>query len=125
MNKNKFDKIKIKLKNASVGIAGIGGLGSNASIALARAGIGRLVLVDFDKVDINNLDRQYYFLDQIGQLKVNAMKENIRRIDPKIKVEAYNLKGASCRPDDLHKGGVFLVRIGAGQNLQKLTVIKQ
>ena len=92
MNKNKFDKIKIKLKNASVGIAGIGGLGSNASIALARAGIGRLVLVDFDKVDINNLDRQYYFLDQIGQLKVNAMKENIRRIDPKIKVEAYNLK---------------------------------
>jgi len=92
MNKNKFDKLKMKLRNASVGIAGIGGLGSNASIALARAGIGRLVLVDFDKVDKKNLDRQYYFLDQIGQSKVNAMKENIKRIDPEIKVKTYNIK---------------------------------
>jgi len=92
MNKDKFDKVKKKLRKASVGIAGIGGLGSNASIALARTGIGRLVLVDFDKVDINNLDRQYYFLDQIGKPKVNAIKENIRRIDPNVKVETYNLK---------------------------------
>ena len=92
MNKDKFDKVKKKLKNASVGIAGIGGLGSNAAIALVRAGIGRLVLVDFDKVEESNLDRQYYFLDQIGKPKVDVIKENIRRIDPNVKVETYDLK---------------------------------
>ena len=101
MNKGKFDKVKKKLKNASVGIAGIGGLGSNAAIALVRAGIGRLVLVDFDKVEKSNLDRQYYFLDQIGKPKVDVIKENIRRIDPNVKVETYDLKlerGSMAKP---------------------------
>jgi len=101
MNKDKFDKVKKKLKNASVGIAGIGGLGSNAAIALVRAGIGRLVLVDFDKVEESNLDRQYYFLDQIGKPKVDVIKENIRRIDPNVKVETYDLKlerGSMAKP---------------------------
>ena len=92
MNKIKLDKIKKKLKNTSVGIAGIGGLGSNAAIALVRAGIGRLVLVDFDKVEESNLDRQYYFLDQIGKQKVDVIKENIKRIDPNVIVETYDLK---------------------------------
>ncbi len=101
MNKDKFDKVKKKLKNASVGIAGVGGLGSNAAIALVRAGIGRLVLVDFDKVEESNLDRQYYFLDQIGKPKVDVIKENIRRIDPNVKVETYDLKlerGSMAKP---------------------------
>lgn len=92
MNRAKFDKVRKKLRNASVGIAGVGGLGSNAAVALARAGIGRLVLVDFDKVEEGNLDRQYYFLDQIGKTKVDAIKENISRIDSNVKVENYNLK---------------------------------
>jgi len=101
MNKEKFDKVKKKLKNASVGIAGIGGLGSNAAIALVRAGIGRLVLVDFDKVEESNLDRQYYFLDQIGKPKVDVIKENIRRIDPNVKIETHDLKlerGSMAKP---------------------------
>jgi len=92
MNKYKFDKIKKKLRKASVGIAGIGGLGSNAAVALVRAGIGRLVLVDFDKVEESNLDRQYYFLNQIGKSKVDAINENIKKIDPNVKVEIYNFK---------------------------------
>ena len=92
MNKLKSDKIKKKLKESSVGIAGLGGLGSNAAAALARAGIGRLVLVDFDKVEEDNLTRQYYFLDQIGKSKTEAMKENLERINPKITVEIYNKK---------------------------------
>ena len=70
MNKQKFDKIKEKLRKSSVGIAGAGGLGSNAAVALARAGIGRLILVDFDKIEKSNLDRQYYFLNQVGKIKV-------------------------------------------------------
>ena len=88
----KSDRIKEKLKDSSVGIAGIGGLGSNAAVALARAGIGRLVLVDFDKVEENNLTRQYYFQSQIGKYKIEALKENIEKINPTVKIDAHNHK---------------------------------
>jgi len=92
MNKKKLDKIKKKLRETSVGIAGLGGLGSNVAVSLARAGIDRLVLVDFDKVEKKNLDRQYYFLNQVGKLKVEALKENIGKIDPEVTVETFGLK---------------------------------
>jgi sulfur carrier protein ThiS adenylyltransferase len=92
MNKEKYIKIKNKLKKATIGIAGIGGLGSNATISLVRAGIGHLVLVDYDKVEESNLNRQYYFLNQIGKFKTDAIKENISKIDPKIEVETHNIK---------------------------------
>jgi sulfur carrier protein ThiS adenylyltransferase len=92
MNKSKIDKNRIKLKSSSVGIAGIGGLGSNAAIALARAGVGRLVLVDFDIVEKTNIDRQYFFLDQIGNKKTSAIKENIKRINPEAIVETHDIK---------------------------------
>jgi len=88
----KIEKIQKKLKNSTIGIAGLGGLGSNAAISLTRAGVGKLVLVDFDKVEGNNLSRQYYFLDQIGKPKVDALKENIKKINPETKVETFNLK---------------------------------
>ena len=80
------------MKNSSVGIAGLGGLGSNAAVALARAGIGRLVLVDFDKVEESNLTRQYYFLDQIGKFKTVALEENIKKINPEVILEMHNVK---------------------------------
>jgi len=92
MKKNNFNGIKKVLFNSSIGIAGLGGLGSNAAVSLARAGIGRLVLIDFDIIEEENLNRQYYFIDQIGKSKVNAIKENIKRINPKIKLELHNLK---------------------------------
>lgn len=81
-----------KLRSASVGIAGAGGLGSNAAIALARAGIGRLVIVDFDVVEKKNLTRQYYFLDQVGSFKVDALKATIERAAEGVKVEAIRRK---------------------------------
>ena len=86
------EKIKKKLKESSVGIAGAGGLGSNAAVSLARAGIGRLVIVDYDKVEKSNLNRQYYFLNQVGKVKVKALKDNIKKINPSVKVEVYNEK---------------------------------
>ena len=92
MDKEKHEKIKKKLRSSTVGIAGLGGLGSNAAISFVRSGIGKLVLVDFDKVEEKNLDRQYYFLDQIGKSKVEALKENIKKINPEVKLETYNLK---------------------------------
>ena len=92
MDIEKTEKIRRKLRDSSIGIAGLGGLGSNAAISLARAGIGRLVLVDFDKVEESNLTRQYYFYNQIGKTKIEALKENIERINPVVKIEIYNHK---------------------------------
>ena len=85
-------EIQAKLRRASVGIAGAGGLGSNAAMALARAGVGHLVIVDFDRVEKSNLDRQYYFLDQVGRLKVEALKTNIERAAEGIKVDAVVMR---------------------------------
>lgn len=81
--------IRTKLKDKVVGIAGCGGLGSNCAVALARVGVGKLVITDYDKVDVSNLNRQYFFTDQVGQAKVMALKENIRRIDPGIRIEVH------------------------------------
>jgi sulfur carrier protein ThiS adenylyltransferase len=81
-----------KLKNAVVGIAGLGGLGSNIAVALARTGIGKLIIVDFDKVEADNLNRQQYFIDQIGRGKVDCIIENLRRINPDVKVEGHRVK---------------------------------
>ena len=67
---------------ATVAICGLGGLGSNIAIALARVGIGRLILIDFDRVDITNLHRQQYKVDQIGMYKTVALAENLKEIAP-------------------------------------------
>ncbi len=79
-------EITEKLRSKKVAIAGCGGLGSNCAVALARVGVGSLLLVDFDVVTSSNLNRQYYFLDQVGLSKVAALKENIRRINPTLKI---------------------------------------
>lgn len=80
------------LQNKTVGIAGCGGLGSNCAVALARVGVGHLIIVDFDIISESNLNRQYYFYDQIGSPKIQALKENIERINPQVKVTAINMK---------------------------------
>lgn len=80
------------LKTKTVGIAGCGGLGSNCAMALARVGIGRLIIADFDVVSEHNLNRQYFFRDQIGKLKVYALKENLLRVNPALKVNAFDLR---------------------------------
>lgn len=84
--------INEKLKKATVGIAGLGGLGSTVAVALARAGIGRLIIADFDKIEKSNLNRQHYFIDQIGQYKVDALTENLQRINPDVSVEGHIVK---------------------------------
>ena len=70
------------LRASTVGIAGAGGLGSNVAISLARAGVGRLIVADFDRVEPSNLNRQQYFIRQIGRRKVLALRENLRAINP-------------------------------------------
>jgi len=82
----------ISIKNKTVGIAGCGGLGSNCAIALARIGIGKLIIADFDIVSASNLNRQYYFLDQLNQFKVDALKYNISKINTDTIVENHCVK---------------------------------
>mgnify|MGYP005813819225 FL=1 len=76
-----------KLISSKAAIAGLGGLGSNVAISLARAGIGKLFLVDFDTVDITNLNRQQYFTEDIGRKKTEALSDIIKKINPVIKLE--------------------------------------
>ena len=75
--------------SATVAVCGLGGLGSNIAIALARAGVGRLILIDFDRVDITNLHRQQYEADQIGMYKTVALAENLKEIAPYISLEIH------------------------------------
>jgi sulfur carrier protein ThiS adenylyltransferase len=81
-----FDNIKKALSSKTVGIAGCGGLGSNCAVALARVGVGNLIIADFDVVVESNLNRQYFFHDQIGMKKVDALKNNLHRINPQLHI---------------------------------------
>ena len=81
-----------KLKEAKVCILGLGGLGSNVAVLLARSGIGSLKLVDFDTVEASNLNRQQYRISHIGIKKTEAMKNIIREINPFVEVEILDIK---------------------------------
>ncbi|HLO90449.1 MAG: sulfur carrier protein ThiS adenylyltransferase ThiF [Chloroflexota bacterium] len=98
------ERVRAYLKKFTIGIAGCGGLGSTCAINLARAGVGKLVIADFDIVTRENLERQYYFNDQIGMLKVHALKNNIHRVDPSISVKAFDLKLCSSDVIELFAG---------------------
>lgn len=81
-----------RLGSVCVGIAGAGGLGSNASVHLVRSGIGRLVVADFDRVAPSNLNRQYYFVDQVGMKKVIALETNLKRINRDLDMQALDIR---------------------------------
>lgn len=81
-----------QLRQATVGIAGLGGLGSAIAVALARIGVGTLILADFDVVEPSNLNRQQYFVDQIGIPKTEALSETIGRINPSVALDTYRTK---------------------------------
>jgi len=87
-----FQQIRKILSKKTVGIAGAGGLGSNCAVALARVGIGKIIICDFDIISKDNLNRQYYFYEQIGQKKVFTIEENILYINPKVKIESHDIK---------------------------------
>jgi len=82
----------ISWQSACVGIAGAGGLGSNIAVSLTRAGIGRLIIADHDVVSVSNLNRQQFYLDQVGLPKVEALKANLERISPFTQVIIHQLR---------------------------------
>ena len=83
------EKLQTKISSATVAICGLGGLGSNIAISLARAGVGKMILIDFDKVDITNLHRQQYKAKQSGLNKTDALFENLREIAPYVELETH------------------------------------
>ena len=80
-----------KISSTTVAVCGLGGLGSNIAFALARAGIGKLVLIDFDKVDITNLHRQQYKANQIGMCKTEALQNNLKEINPYLETKIHTI----------------------------------
>jgi sulfur carrier protein ThiS adenylyltransferase len=81
-----------KLQKATVGIAGCGGLGSNAAVALVRAGVGRLILADHDVVEESNLNRQHYYQGDIGKKKVEALAAHLRAINPEVDLVLHDIE---------------------------------
>lgn len=87
-----------KIQSVKIGIAGAGGLGSNCAFNLVRSGFRQFTIIDFDRIDPSNLNRQFYFYDQAGMAKVRALEQNLKRINPDIhgefiekKIEADNI----------------------------------
>lgn len=92
MNAYLTEEERARLERARVGIAGAGGLGSNCAQHLVRAGIRKLVICDFDTVNESNLNRQFFFRDQVGRKKVEALAENLRRIEPGLELELHDVR---------------------------------
>lgn len=99
LGKENFEKVQ----NERIGIAGLGGLGSNCALNLVRVGFRRFALIDFDVIDQTNLDRQFYFSDQVGQAKVSALELNLRRINPDLDIKAVNMKIDKENVEELFK----------------------
>lgn len=85
-------EIQQKLCRARVAVAGLGGLGSNIAVALARIGVGHLHLIDFDRVDLTNLNRQHYFIRHLGRYKTEALQEQLLQINPYLSIRTDCMK---------------------------------
>jgi len=103
MNVNSYltDAQRTVLEKAKIGVAGLGGLGSNVLSHLVRAGIRRFVAADFDVVSASNLNRQFFFADQVGRKKTEALAENLRRIAPDLELDFRDLRLTEENTQDL------------------------
>ena len=103
MNVNSYltDAQRTVLEKAKIGVAGLGGLGSNVLSHLVRAGIRRFVAADFDVVSASNLNRQFFFADQVGKKKTEALAENLRRIAPDLELDFRDLRLTEENTQDL------------------------
>ena len=102
------ERLHKRFSAAAVAVCGLGGLGSNIAISLARAGVGRLILIDHDRVDITNLHRQQYKAGQTGMFKTEAMRDNLKETAPYIDIEINT---------------VYLTEANAGELLRDADII--
>ena len=101
LSKRHGEKIQNIFESATVAVCGLGGLGSNIAFALARAGVGKLILVDFDIVDITNLHRQQYKASQNGMNKTDALKDNLFEIAPYAAIETHSVRISENNAEEL------------------------
>jgi sulfur carrier protein ThiS adenylyltransferase len=98
------EKVHKILKKSTVAVAGLGGLGSNVALALARAGVGGLKLVDFDRVELSNLNRQQYGIRHLGRYKTEALREELLEVNPYLRIEYCTVKVDENNVKDLFAG---------------------
>jgi sulfur carrier protein ThiS adenylyltransferase len=118
----RFSEIKTHLSKFRVGIAGAGGLGSNCAVALARSGVGTLVISDFDIVEEPNLNRQYYFTDQVGLMKTDALRDNIARINPDVHVIIHQKRLEKENITEIFKGCDVIVEAFDRSDMKEMLI---
>jgi sulfur carrier protein ThiS adenylyltransferase len=118
----KFPDISKHLRKFRVGIAGAGGLGSNCAVALARTGVGTLVICDYDIVDQSNLTRQYYFQSQVGLPKCEALRNNIAAISEDIKVITHNVELTAGNIPEIFEGCDVIVEAFDRKEMKEMIV---
>lgn len=97
------------LSKRVIAIAGCGGLGSNAAVALTRAGVGKLIFADYDHVELSNLNRQYYFQEDVGKSKPDALAIHLLDINPYLELEKYCVELTPDNVCDLFKEADLLI----------------
>lgn len=102
------EELQNKISAARVAVCGLGGLGSNIAIALARAGVGHLHLIDFDRVDLTNLNRQQYAVGQLGQYKTDALRETLSLVSPYCDVTCDTVRVTDENLPDLLKAEDYI-----------------
>ena len=102
------EELQNKISAARVAVCGLGGLGSNIAIALARAGVGHLHLIDFDRVDLTNLNRQQYAVGQLGQYKTDALRETLSLVSPYCDVTCDTIQVTEENLPDLLKAEDYI-----------------
>lgn len=110
-----------RLKDKVVGIAGAGGLGSNIAVSLLRAGVQRFIIVDDDRVEISNLNRQYYFLDQVGMEKTAALHQVLLRINPHVQATLHCTRVTADNLTDLFGEADLLIEAFDEPEMKALT----
>jgi len=110
--------IQKRIKGSTVGVMGLGGLGSLCATALARVGVGRLILADYDLVEPSNLNRQNYFIDQVGMQKTSAMQTNLSRINPYIVVDVVDGELTTDNIPEIFQGVDVLVECFDGAEMK-------
>lgn len=115
-------ELRARLRGCSVAIIGCGGLGSNVAEMLVRSGIGRLTLIDFDTVDESNLNRQFFFRDQIGMPKVVALAENLRRIRSDVRLDLVQERVTQENLVGLVRGACAIVEAVDGAEVKAMIV---
>jgi sulfur carrier protein ThiS adenylyltransferase len=118
----RYSEVKTHLSRFRVEIAGAGGLGSNCAVALARCGIGTLVIVDYDVIETSNLNRQYYFSNQVGLMKTVALEENIRNINREVHVIAHQKKLDRSNIAELFSGCNIIVEAFDSSEMKEMLI---